>query len=241
MSYWRGRFGIVAAGGDTGLDYPEHAVLLPEGVTMIMKPLGVDKIGAEAAEKVFTMFPDAITFLAKQECDVIIASATLPLILMGWERSQKMIEELRKNIAVPIIMAMDAHMDAMRAFSARKIVMVSPFEEARNEERKKVLESAGFEVVNMKGLGLNRRLDIQRQDSYASYALAKSAFLEAPEADALYISCPDWLVVQNVGKLEYDLKVPVITHASAVVWAALKAMHIRGPVKGYGRLLEELL
>jgi len=73
---------------------------------------------------------------------------------------------------------------------------------------------------------------------YASYRLAKQAFLEFPETDAIWISCPLWPTVRNIERLEYDTGKPVVTSVTANIWAAYREMHIKEPTKGYGKLLE---
>lgn len=240
MGDWRGKIGIACPAADTGVDYVEHAALLPAGVIMTMATLGVEILQHEDIEKTVNRYPEAIRFLASMECDVIISGGALPFIHMGWDKGKAIIDELRKSIGVPVIMTFQAHMDALKALSATRIVVVTPFQSARNEERRKVLEANGFKVLNMKGLELEKRIDIQKQPPYASYRLAKQAFLEAPEADAIYICCPEWATVGNIARLEADTGKPVVAHAAANIWASLKAMHISDPVRGYGRLLEEL-
>ncbi len=215
MYSWRGKIGIVVPPGDTSNDFPEHAAVLPEGIKMVMSTVGIGMMIDEEIEKAFAKYPEVIKYLGTQECDVIVVSGALPFLYMGWDRSQQMIQELRETIAIPIILDLEATIDALRVLSAKKIVMATPFEEARNEERKKMLESAGFRVLNMKGLGIRRRLDVQKQPPYASYRLAKQTYLEAPEADAIYIACPDWPTVHNIEKLEVDVGRPEVTHVTA--------------------------
>jgi maleate isomerase len=160
-------------------------------------------------------------YLGTQECDVIVVSGALPFLYVGWDRTQNMMRELRQAIGIPIILDLEATFEAFRALSVKKIVMASPFEEERNEERKKILEGNGFEVLHMKGLGIRRRLDVQKQSPYASYRLAKQVFLEAPDAEAIYIACPDWPTVHNIEKLELDVGRSVVTHVTACNRAAL--------------------
>ena len=138
MFGWRGKIGIVVPPGDTSNDYPEHAAVLPEGVVMVMSTIGIEKLDAEDIEKAFIRYPDAVRYLSTQECDVIIVSAALPFLYMGWSRSQQMLQELRETIATPIVLDLEGTIDALRALSANKIVMATPFEEARNEERKRL-------------------------------------------------------------------------------------------------------
>ena len=240
MFAWRGKIGKVTPASDWILG-PEYDAVLPDGVIMAVSTLGVDRLVAEDIEKTFNMYLPAIQRLATQECDVIIAAGSLVFSYIGFDRAQEMIQKARETITTPVITDLDAHFDALRALSAKKIVIAAPYEEARTEERKKLCESVGFEVLNTKSSGIGRRLDIGKQPPYASYRLARQAFLEAPEADAIYIACPEWETVHNIQKLEDEMGKPVVSHVTGLVWAALRTMRFKEPIKGYGRLLEEFL
>jgi maleate cis-trans isomerase len=239
MFGWRGKIGKITPAGDFILG-PEYDSVLPEGVAMTVTTLGVERLAREDIEKAFNMYPAAANHLATQECDVIVAVGSLVFSFVGWDRARQMIQKIRDTIGTPIITDLDAHFDGLRALSAKKIVIATPYEEGRNQERKRLCESVGFEVLNIKGLGVQRRLDLGRLPPYASYRLAKQAYLEAPEADAIYISCPEWPTVHNIEKLEQDTGKPVVSAVTGFVWGALRAMHFKAPIRGYGRLLEML-
>ena len=129
---------------------------------------------------------------------------------------------------------------ALNKLSAKKVVLVGPWEEEFMESTTKVsLQRAGFDVLKVKGLGIRAtNIEATKQPPYVPYRLAKQAFEEAPDADAIFIQCPAWPVVEIIQTLERDVGKPVVSVITAVISAALSAMHIREPITGYGRLLE---
>ena len=237
---WRGKIGFICPGGEwCGCN--EYYPLLPEGVALDVTTLGVDKMSPNAFESIFGMYLPAAKRLEAAECDVIVAGGAAPFNYLGYSRVQEeLMRKLREDISVPVTMSLDAHFDALRALKAKKIVIVTPYEDARNKERKELCESVGFEVLAIKGLGIGRKLDIEKLPHYTSYKLAMAAFREAPEADAIYISCPIWPTVRHIEKLEQDTGIPVVADVAAVIWAALRAMHLKIAIRGFGRLLEQL-
>ena len=56
-------------------------------------------------------------------------------------------------------------------------------------------------------------------------------------ADAVLISGTGLPTAGIVGRLEGELNKPVVTSQTATLWWALRAMGIKDPVRGYGRLL----
>lgn len=236
---WRGKIGFISPGGEW-CGCKEYYPLLPEGIALDVTTLGVEKLEPEDYERIYNLYLPAAKRLEGAECDIIIAGGAAPFSYLGYDRVQAMVRQIKEQVKVPVITTLDAHFNALKAFSAKKIVIVTPYQEVRNEERKKLCESMGFEVLNIKGLGIGRKNDIEKVPHYTSYRLARQAYEEAPEADAIYISCPLWPTVRHIEKLEQDTGKPVVADVAAVIWAALRAMNLKTQVKGFGRLLEEL-
>lgn len=236
MIGWRGRIGKVCP-GDWHLD-TEFAPMLPEGVIIYAMTLGLEKVAVEEMERVFSQYLNAAKLLATQECNVLLIAGSAIQAYMGWDRTLEMLRSIETDTGIPTTSDLKAAMDALKFLSAKKIIIVSPYEEIRNQERKKLCEELGFEVLNTKGLGLHRRVDMSKLPSYASYRLAKQVFFETPEADAIYISCPEWQTTGNIERLEQDTGKPVVAAVQACVWATLREMRIVAPIKGYGKLLE---
>jgi maleate cis-trans isomerase len=238
---WRAKIGFICPGGDW-CGCLEYYPLLPEGVSFSVTTLGVERMAPDVFESIFSMYYPAAKKLEAAECDVIVAGGAAPFNYLGYTRVQEeLMNKLREDIKVPVTMSLDAHFDALRALSAKKIVIVTPDEDARNEERKTLCESVGFEVLNIKGLGISRKLEIGKLPHYASYRLAMQAIREAPEADAIYISCPLWPTVRHIEQLEEDSGKPVVADVAAIIWASLKAIGLKTSVPGFGTLLRDLL
>ncbi len=235
---WRGRIGLIMPG-----DFicgPEFYSVLPEGVAIDVHSLGVERLVPEEIERAISLYLPAAQHMATEECDVIVPSGLPLLVYMGYERSREMTRKITEVTGIPSTTDLEAGFDALNFLSAKKIVFVSPTTEVRHAEMKRVFEGAGFEVVNNKSAGFERRVEFGKQPPYASYRLARQAFLEAPEADAVWILCPEWPTVGNIQKLELEIGKPVVTTTTSIVWAALRIMHINEPIKGYGKLLELL-
>jgi maleate cis-trans isomerase len=72
-----------------------------------------------------------------------------------------------------------------------------------------------------------------------AYEAAMSAHRKAPEAQGMFISCPQWPVVGNVERLERDTEKPVVAQMGAVMWGCLSQVGVQEPRAGLGRLLRE--
>jgi maleate cis-trans isomerase len=100
-------------------------------------------------------------------------------------------------------------------------------------------EEAGFEVLAMEGMEV-AFADVGRLASTEIYAHTHRAFLKNPGADGIYMLGTGWRCLDVIHLLEEDLQVPVVHPVPARVWAVQKRLHVRQPVKGFGKLLEEM-
>ena len=73
------------------------------------------------------------------------------------------------------------------------------------------------------------------------YAHVKRAFLKHRKADAIYLLGTGWRVLPIIDLLEQDLGVPVVHPVPARCWEIQLRLSVRQPVKGYGRLLAEMI
>lgn len=236
MFGWRARIGYINPG--VYLYSQEWDQLLPEGIVWAMVTAGVRSLTAEEFKPAFDKYLWAGEILASREVDFIICGGTPLQLTVGYEKSLELARRIQETTGIPTVSQLTTLTDALKKLSAKKIVIATPYEKEHNEEHKRYLKKFGFDVLNMKGLGVKRNVDITKQPSYASYRLARETFREAPQADTVWVGCPAWPVLANIDILERDLGVSVVSDVTGCLWAALTALDIKVPIKGYGKLLE---
>ncbi len=208
MLGWRARIGYVYPGPI--LCTQDMNRILPEGVVVVYATLDIRSLVHEEFDRVFATWASGAEAVASRDVNFIVLSGTAVHYHIGYERSVELARSIERSTGIPTILNATAHINALRALSAKKIILVSPFEEERNEEEKRFLQNIGFEVINTKGAGLRYNNEFSKLPPYASYRLAKEAFREAPGADAILIECPGWEVLSNVEAIERDLGKPVV-------------------------------
>jgi maleate isomerase len=238
---WRARIGHIApAILDTSGE--EMRKLLPDGVLHVGLTISepIQTLGAEQATAAFNRMVDAGKRLAAEKVDVLICGGGPVALSKGPGGDAELGELLRRETALPVVMANGAVAAALHQLGARSVIAVSPFIEARNWEIGAFLEANGFKVAATKGLGLVKNIDFASQSPDAAFDLARGAAKEHPEADAIYIACPRWPSVDIIAPLEADTGMSVVAAPAAMVWGALKALKIMDCQPGYGGLMESL-
>lgn len=133
-----------------------------------------------------------------------------------------------------------AVIEALRKLGVKKVGVATPYRDAVNLREKQILEANDFEVVNIKGLQLERNIDFAMSPPYSAYRLAKETFREAPDAEGIFISCGRWQTVSFIEALEQDLKVPVVSAIQAKIWASLSQTGVGMAKPGFGQLMRTL-
>lgn len=247
MHGWRARIGYVCHSVVAETVPYEFYRIAPPGVTMAITTLAVKTLVAEEMarqdELSRGMIEEQAENLARRGVDLIAVTGTPIVFSMAQGYDKELIQRLEARTKLPVITSLTAALEAFKALSARKVVVVSPHEARTDTALKGFLEGAGFEVVKMQSLNPQDPGFLDRVHSLPlleRYRAAKAAFLEAEEADVLYIPGGQLPTLDFLPQLERDMGKPVVSTVVALSWWAFQRLHIREPMKGYGQLLEML-
>ena len=167
--------------------------------------------------------------------DVVCYACTSGSLVIGEER---VMAELRRGApgARPTTLITGV-IRALRAVEARRIVVATPYLPEIDAAERDYLEAAGFEVLEIAGLGLERDSDMVRvaPESIAEFALS----LDRPEAEAIFVSCGALRTLDVVQRIEDAAGKPVIASTQAMMWDMLRLAGVVDRIDGHGRLLRD--
>jgi maleate cis-trans isomerase len=130
------------------------------------------------------------------------------------------------------VTAFSGVVEALRFLGVRRIAYATPYDEDLTERGRGHLTLHGFDVVGIARLEGVR--NIYEETPARAYAVGRQA--DRPEAEAVFLSGTGMPTLAVLQALEDDLGKPVISAASAMMWAALRAAGVSCPRPGYGRL-----
>ena len=238
MYGWRLRIGLIVPSSNTTME-PEIYEMAPKGVSIHTARMKLREVTTEALREMAEEAAGAAELLSTAGVDLILYGCTTGSILGGSDWESVLMEKVQKSGGAPSFSTAMALVEALRELEAEGIAVATPYIDELNDLERKFLESKGFEVLNIKGLGLERNLDIGREPPSTAYRLAREVF--RAEADAIFISCTNFRTIEIIGALEADLERPVVTSNQASMWKALRMGRVGERVPGFGRLLKECL
>ena len=177
----------------------------------------------------------AASLLPDGSLDVVCYACTSGSLVIGEER---VFAEL--NRGAPMAQATSLITGVIRALKrlqARRIVIATPYLDEVNQREVDYLEQAGFEVISICGLNLEKDSDMVRvaPDYITEFALAQ----DHPDADAIFISCGALRTLDVIGEIEARAGKPAICSNQAMIWDCLRLGGIEDRFDGFGKLLAE--
>lgn len=211
--------------------------LRPAGVGVHFTRVAIpDSITVETLQAQASLLAEAAALLLPDgSLDVICYACTSGSLLIGEER---VCREL--NAGAPKAKAtclITSVIRALHAVGARRLVVGTPYLDAINERERVYLERAGFEVLKIEGLNIERDSDMVRIAPAFLEEFALS--LDHPDADAVFLSCGALRSLEIVDRLEKQLHKPVIVSNQAMIWDTFRLGGVQDQFDGYGTLLRD--
>lgn len=240
MAYtsWRGVLGIIKPTMRPG-SLEEFIRLLPEGIGVIPLFLGIERGTEDEFRQVMDAYEAKIAELARLKVDLIHPEGAPPFMVQGYKGERDIVKRWEEKYKIPIVTAGMTQIEALRALKLRRIVGVTYFTGDINDIFSRYFAEAGFDVDAMEGIPVPFE-EVGKLSSQEVYAHTKKVFLKYPKAEGIYMLGSGWRTMDIISLLEQDLQVPVVHPVPTRVWAIQKRLHVRQPVMGYGRLLEEM-
>jgi maleate isomerase len=227
------RLGVVVPSGNV-IAEPQITAMLPAGVAPYFTRLPL-RGSSEAELSAMLDGLDAATgLLADALVDLLVfhcTAVTTSSPTLGGSVAARM----TAATGIRATSTADALVAALRALSAHRIVLLSPYVPAPHQREVEFLRWHGFHVIADAALGI---------DSNAEMAALHPAELfdfvvrhQHPEADSYLVSCTALRSAEIIAPLEAELGRPVITSNQAMVWHALRLGGLEDTVDRYGALL----
>jgi maleate isomerase len=152
---------------------------------------------------------------------------------LGRQGEADLLARLERSTGRRVITAFGSVLQALERLNVRRLALGAPYSLEATLQGKTQLETHGLQVVNFTNLpGVTNIYD---ETAERAYRLAR--LVDREDAEAVFLSGTGLPTLPVLELLEQDLKKPVISSASAMMWHALRLAGVRQSIPGYGRLL----
>lgn len=207
--------------------------LLPPGVSLIHEGLGLlGESYQDLAGKAEQVIAKATDFVMRNEVEgLILTGCFIGLFNPGID------VKVSEAIHLPVATAVSSAVAALKVFSAKSVLLMTPFDAKSDDVIKNHLSGLGFTVFlgpAFEGRKAGSGVDLTADQLFD---LVVKTYQSHPPADAIYFQGATMDPLPIIQRLEDALSVPVIASNPAMIWNMLSMLGVKGSVKNYGRLL----
>jgi len=214
---------------------PEFYRMLPRDFTVHTARMRLQKVTVRGLSKMEGETMKAAKELSDAKVSVIGYGCTSGSLIKGIGHDRKIVARIERSSKTAAVATAGAVVAALNALGVKKVAIATPYIKQIDERERGFLNENGFNVVDLRGLGLIENVEIGRQDSNVAYDLAKK--LRYEEADGIFISCTNFRTIEIIDRLEQEMGKPVISSNTATLWAMLQKVGLGTKIEGFGKLL----
>ena len=231
------RFGLIVPSSNTTMER-EFSRLSPEDFSIHTARLRLTKVTVKELADMEKGVEEAGLKLADAGVDIIGYGCTSGSLYRGLGHDKTIEARIEEASGTPSVATAGAVISALRGLKIQKVAVATPYIDEINVLEKAFLSSNGFQVTDLKGLGIEENIEIGRLDSQDAYELVMR--LEYADAGGVFISCTNFSTLDKIKELEDVVRRPVISSNTATFWALLRRCGISIKIKDFGQLLERI-
>src|ERR1700758_3471360 len=147
--------------------------VLPQDITLHVAGMRLSNVEAESTLRIVQEIESESQKLADVDVDVIVFPATAPSSRNGIGYDQELIKRISAASGKPATTASTALLEALRALSAKQIVLGAPWSVPVNQSVAAFMEANGIEVLAQEALGFVRNLEIGLLDAQTAFDVGR--------------------------------------------------------------------
>jgi len=217
----------------------EGLAMYKTGVRFITSNLDLKTMTPDGYDAVLNDIPARARKLKDSGARAIVLMGTSLTFYKGAEFNRKLTQTVAEASGLPATTMSTGVVEGLRAVKGKRLAVATAYNDEVNTRLKVFLGESGFEVLALKGLGIEAVAGVNdvTQDQLLNFSA--DVFKMAPEADAMLVSCGGFRTLEIIAPLEARTKVPVISSTPHTLWAGARLLGLSGRAPGFGKLLSE--
>ncbi|WP_417825526.1 aspartate/glutamate racemase family protein [Thalassospira povalilytica] len=212
-------FGLIVPPRE-GAVPPEANRIYPD-MNFVARGLGLIEMAHQDYDRVIADTTDHAILLAASGVDAISLMGTSLSFFKGPAFNDKLIETLQSATGLPATTMSQAIIDGLALFSARKVAILSAYEDDVNARLCNYLAAYGIRVVNSAGLNIRNIADLPHISGEYLMTRCRELLMKSGDCDTLLVSCGGLRTIDLAPAIEKETGIPVVSSAVAGLWATV--------------------
>jgi len=220
---------------------PEATTLYPSGVRFEAASVGLATMTPEGYDAVLERIAPTAKALAQRGAQAIALMGTSLSFYKGAAFNRELTRRVAQASGLPAVTMSTAVIEGLRSVGGKRLAVATAYNEAVNHRLETFLHEEGFQVLTIRGLGVEKVEDIHAvtQKGLLDFSAGVFESVQGKSADALLVSCGGLHTLDLLQPLEQRCGVPVVSSLPHALRAGVRLLGLSGRAPGYGRLLAQ--
>jgi len=219
-------------------DVPEEAIrMYGDRIEYVVENLDLKTMTPEGYDAVIGDIPALAEKLVKQDVDAIMVMGTSLTFYQGREFNERLTKTIAESTGLPTSTMSNGIINGLKAVGGRNIVCATAYNDVVNDRLVRFLTQHDFNVLNIKGLGIEAVEDIFSVTQPQLIDFCSGVGTSSTGADAILISCGGLITLDILSPVESNTRIPAISSTPHALFEGARLLGIDARVPGYGQLL----
>jgi arylmalonate decarboxylase len=216
---------------------PEAAAMYPSGIRFQATGLNLKTMTPGGYDEVLERISPAAKSLSLQGAKALVLMGTSLSFYKGAAFNRELTQRVSTASGRPAVTMSTAVIEGLKRFGAKRLAVATAYDDEVNHRLQIFLHEEGFEVLKIRGLGVENVADIHNVTQDGLLRFSVEVFESAHRPDALLVSCGGLRTLDLLDPLERRCQVPVVSSLPHALRAGVRLLGPSGRVPGHGRLL----
>jgi arylmalonate decarboxylase len=216
---------------------PEAAAMYPKGIRFQATGLALKTMTPKGYDEVLERIAPAAKALSLQGAQAIVLMGTSLSFYKGAAFNCELTKRLSMASGCPAVTMSTAVTEGLKSVGGKRLAVATAYDDEVNHRLRIFLQEEGFEVLTIRGLGVENVADIVNVTPEGLLKFSVEVFESAQRPDALLISCGGLRTLDLLEPLERRCRVPAVSSLPHALRAGVRLLGQSGRVPGHGQLL----
>lgn len=231
------RLGVIVSSGNRTVE-PYFNAFAPAGLGIYATRMRMGSGGRKASGDILADAVAAAQLLADAGVDVIDLQGTGIMMERGPDGEAAVVQALTEATGIPAYTATQAVVEALKALSVRRVIVINPADDSAIARETAYLEAVGLTVSHAVGMNSTEVVVPDPPEQWVAVATEHGT----ADSDGLFLSGSFTTMLEAVAPIEAALGKPVVTSVQAALWAGVKRLRDKigdfAPRPELGRLFQ---
>lgn len=218
---------------------PEATALYPTGVRFEAASVGLATMTPEGYDAVLDRIAPTAKALTQRGVQAIVLMGTSLSFYKGAPFNRELTRRVADASGLPAVSMSTAVIEGLKSVGGKRLAVATAYNDVVNHRLETFLHEEGFQVLTLRGLGVEKVEDIHAVTQKGLFDFSASVFESAKGADALLVSCGGLHTLELLQPLEQRCGVPVVSSLPHALRAGVRLLGLSGRAPGYGKLLSQ--